>query len=513
MKHKTDEASRPGIPEVVLALAIIAMPIIIFYIIIHFYGPAWDITVRELLGRTMLDFFTGKISARSAFAGEFANNLHYYFEPYREPLSTPIFALLLLLFQKPVLPYMILTYLFFIYAVYKLAKELKLSTIMMLAVVVNSYMLYFLFVPNGGEGLSIALVLLGLVYLMRKRPVSGLLFGLAGLAKYPSLAIIPLVLLLDNWRDRLMALSLAAIPILAWGGIDYLLYGIPFYSFFSSIGASGVTGGLSTISLLAVFEVLAYPAVFGCLAALLLAYGGRLKLKWDYRTKIFLAFAILAAVSYAFILPHNDPFTQERYGYLLATALLIPASMMMEHAAKNWHWLRYAVPTAGLAVLLFVAYSTYSAGNNGAVMYYNPSSPVNIYAAAGTALQGVGFGSCRFVSNAWIPMIYSGYDAYSPFIMYSNKVITPLTQRLLDQTGLQNSGISVNSIIESETYRNITAYDEYILEESQYPIVVFNHTGVSASFIVNLDSSKQVYWNQNFTIYVPNNASCYSKGV
>ncbi len=149
--------------------------------------------------------------------------------------------------------------------------QLKLlNKLILFSAFANSYIIYFLFVPNGGEGFSIIFVLLALVYLLRKKSVSGLFFGLAGLAKYPSLILFPLVLFLGDKKKILKAIAFEILTVLAWGAIDYFLYGIPFYSYFESAAAAGIISGPSVISILAVVQVLAYPIGFAAIGIVIL---------------------------------------------------------------------------------------------------------------------------------------------------------------------------------------------------------------------------------------------------
>lgn len=504
--------------EMLLLVIIAVLPILIFITIIHLVGPQWDLTVRYLSGRTLVNFLINHnhISAQAAFVGEFSNNLLYYFEPYREPLSTPIFALLSVIFHKSVLPYIILIYLVYLFAIYELGKELKIDRLILFAVFVNSYVIYFFFVPNGGEGLSIIFVMLGLVYLLKKKPVSGLFFGLASIAKYPSIILFPLVLLLDDRKKTMQAILLELLPVLVWGGvIDYLLYGVPFFSYFESIGASGIAAGPSAISLIAVLKVIGYPAIFAAMGIIFLLINReklKFKLKLDYNSKVLIAFTALAGICYLIILPHNDPLTQSRYGYLFAAALLTLAALLLTYVMRkpNGQMLKYVVAIAAIAMLCYALYYTYATNNIPSVAYYNPDNPNTVYSHAWNELDSMGFGDCRFVSNAWVPMIYSGYDAYSPFILYTSGVITPIVKHILNSTGLNPTNSTVNGLIAKYGPHNSTInYTAYADEEERYPIVVFRWSGVPPSFITNLNGSTLAYADQNISIYLPKNASCY----
>ncbi|MDE1855477.1 MAG: hypothetical protein KGH57_04135 [Candidatus Micrarchaeota archaeon] len=469
--------------DLLLVALLVILPLVLLYTTWHLFGTQWDMAVRYLNGKTLLDFLTHQAGFRSAFMGEFLNNRLYYFEPYREPLSTPIFAFLLLLFKNPVLPFILLAYFGYLFAVYKLAKEMKMDTLAAFSAFTNVYAVYYLFVPNGGEALAITFVLLGLVCLLRKSPLSGLLFGIAGLAKYPALIAFPMVLLLRERKKILQAVTLEIATVVAWAAFDYAAYGVPFYSYIESAYSAVVLPGTSAISALAAAEVAVYPAIF---AAVCLAFfrfrKARIKIKKGH-LQMLASFAALALVGYLLILPHNDLATQARYGFLFSTALLLPAALLLSDAFKRSQAIKYGVALAAIVALASTVCAAYYFAASPKASYYNYDNANSIYAHAYGVLSGLGLGGCRFVTNAWVPMVYAGYDAYSPFVIYDsqNATLAPL-----------------------EGYGA-----RYVGEQKRYPILLFNYTGVSRSFVLDLNGSRVAYQEQDLTVYLPQNINCY----
>jgi hypothetical protein len=497
--------------ELVLIAALAVLPLLIFYTVIHLSGPAWDMGVRILQGRAFLNFFSHRVSLQAAFGGEAyqgANNLLYYFEPYREPLEIPIFAFLQLFFNRPALPYMILVYALYLLALNKLAKTIKADRLILFALMTNSYIAYFLFIPNGGEALSVVLAIVGLAYLLEEKARSGLFFGLASLAKYPSICLFPLVLLIPDRKKMLTALALEILMVLLWGVVvDYSVYGIPFYSYLVSLGAANVVSGASPIALSALINVFAYPAFFLAVAgALLLVFKKKISLKLDYRAKVLLGFAALSLLCYVAILPHNDPFTQARYGYLAATSLLVLAAVALSKAAAPNHVIRYAVAILSVGLLLYAVWLSYASNSNPTSSYYNFDSANGIYINGGSELATLGFSGCRFISNAWVPMIYSGYPAYSPFVLYAGNSTVQILEQTAARLGPGVKGIILDVSKNQFAVTNAT----YREQEARYPILVFSYTGVAQSFILNLNSSRLAYFGQNFSVYLPQNVTCYN---
>ncbi len=477
--------------EIILIILLALLPLVMIFTIFYLAGPQWDLMVRSLLGKTLLNYFTHNVSARAAFIGEFTNNNLFYFEPYREPISILVFAFLSMFFNQPIMPYIILAYLAYLFVFCKLSKELKLDRLIAFTVFLNAFLAYFLFLPNGGEILCIIFVLLALFYLLRKNPVAGALLALATLSKYPAIVLLPAVLLLDSKKKILIAVALEVLVLALWSIFDYIVYSNPFYSYLESIANSNVISTGSAINAYAAFLILVYPAAITLVAFVALyVKKQKIKVRADYNTKLFASLIILALAEAAVIIPHNNPETQARYGYLLSVVLLIPAALLLNAAVRKAPKLKYYVAASAIALFICIIYAIYALGNIPTVVYYNPDSGNSIYVHAWTELNALGFGNCRFVSNAWIPMLYSGYDAYSPFIVYPDSTITPIIRQMVADRGGNYTG--------------------YVDEELRYPIIAFKYIGVKESFIVNINQSRLAYSDGNVSIYLPQNASCYT---
>jgi hypothetical protein len=474
---ESGQMDRKQIATYLLIAVLFVLAFLLIYAALQVYGPQWDVIVRYLQGKTLVNFLTHNVSAQAAFSSGFSNNLLYYFEPYREPLSIPIFALLTLFFQNSILVYMLVTLALYAFAFYKLSKELKIDPLLAFSVFLNVYLIMFLFLANGGEGLSVAMALIGFIYLLRKDSKSGLFFGLAGLAKYPSIITFPLVFFLGNKKKIVKALSLEVLTVFIWGVVfDYLVYGSLFYSYVLSLTSSNVLSSASTIYMSADISIVFYPMLFGAIGLVVFALKKlKPKIVLSYKTKIFAAFIVLTAVVFIVLAQHNDQYTQARYGYLLSIALLIPALWVLNLASQKVRYLRYMVAALSATMLLTATiYGVYGADTS-ALQYNQPGNGNTIFSHAGAELTSLGFSGCRYMSNAWVPMLYSSYNTYAPFIEYYT--MPP---------------------------------SNYSLQQEQYPIVVFKYGGVPSSYIVNLNSSKLVYNDSNISIYLPQNVKCYT---
>ncbi len=472
-----------------LMIILVILSAVMIYTIFNVAGPSWDITARYLNGKTLFDYImqlksASPLPANLVFSGEALNNLRYYFEPYREPLSTPIFAGLDIFFSNSILPYMILSLVVYIFAVLALGRELGVDKLIMLAAFVNPYAIYFFFMLNGGEGLAVVFVFIGIIYLLRKNPISGLFFGIAVLAKYPALIFLPIVILLWDWKKTITAGILAIAPIVLWGIIDGIVWGTPFSSYLLSIQYSNVTTATFGINIFAVLAVIIYPIIF---IAIGLQYFKKRHFNiWsNYRNRVLTILVVLSALGYIAILPHNDPFTQARYGFLLGAILMIIAAIVINTAALKRKNLKYiAVAISVLSMIIPIIGFVYINFNNnthlggvllgnqtvGQLEYFNPENPSSIFIKANTELKSLGFSNCRIISNAWIFMLYSGQDTYSPYAIYPDN------------------------------------------QQAEYPVVIFNLVGVPVQqtpIYNKLDNMEYQYNYTDMTIYIPHNAQCY----
>ncbi len=472
--------------KLLLALLLI-LPIAIFALIYSNSGPSWDMIARSLNGKTLFNYVsTNQNDLKVAFFGELTNNLVYYFEPYREPVGNLIFAILYSVFKYPILPYSVLAFAFYVFSICVFANQFKIDKLIAFSVFLNAYLIYYLFVPNGGEVLAISFILMGIAYLARGSEFSGLFFGIAALSKYPAMAMFPLVLLLKDRRKILIAIAIEALVLSSWGMVDYLVYGIPFYSYFSSISNANIITNPSTVHVLALLQVLAFPLIFGAIAYVLIRSSKSKPRILPFELKMSYLMIALAFLSYLVMLPHNDEISQARYGFIFSVSLLVPVSMALSNASVALPNSRYAIAALSLFMMLAFAVFMYSFVTSPQISYYNPGSENSIYANAASRMGQYGFADCRFISNAWVYMIYAGYDAYSPFII--------------------NKNASSSSLIENASNLNSTFF---VSHQNEYPMLIFNYTGVDRNRISVLSSYDVVYANRNFSIYVPREAKCF----
>lgn len=481
-------AEKSTVIEKCLILAIVLLGLALILTVEYTVGPQWDISARSFNGRTLLNYLSNlSIDPRLAFGGEFLNNQVYYFEPFREPLSTPIFAFLSLFFKSTVIPYSVLLYFVYAIAVYYFSKKVGVNSLLAFSILISFYTAYFLFIPNGGEGLAVIMLMIGLVLLLDDNYWAGLFFGLAVLAKYQALAAFPVLLFLGNKRKIVIALILEAIAILAWGILDYFLWGVPFLSIIQSIHDADVPSGTG-VYLLAVATALAYPLLFGGItAAAIFLSKKKFNLDWK-RMKVFFLLALLTAGGYILIVANKDFQSQMRYAVFFVFSVLVICMLYLGRLFTNPK-ARYALATLSIILLIAAIIWNYNFGITPTVQHDNPDNIYSIYGHAKYELGVLNLSGCRVVSNDWIMLMDAGVNAYSPYFVYANTLVGP----------------NDLNVIMADEDTNLTSY---IAGRLNYPIVIFNYVGVPAGFLPNINASRKVYSDNNFTIYLPQNLTC-----
>ncbi|MEM3237213.1 MAG: glycosyltransferase family 87 protein, partial [Candidatus Micrarchaeaceae archaeon] len=210
-----------------------------------------------------------------------------YFEDFRAPLS----SVLMLPFtplspEYALLCYVVLVYLLLAWASTYLADALGMNRLVTYAAFLSPYLLYFGFIVNGTEALSAAFLLFGLGLISKRSSFSGILFGLAALAKYPTMIFFPLLFLLRKPKKITYAFLLEALVVLPWLLFNYAVFGNPLASYIDAFNVALVTPfePLYPGTMLSLFW---YPALL-CTIAILLFYMLRFRLKPRMREKIFI---------------------------------------------------------------------------------------------------------------------------------------------------------------------------------------------------------------------------------
>ena len=185
----------------------------LFFVYQHTTGISWDFAVYVL-------------NAKYMFGGGF------YFEWERAPLMP--FILFLLSFGG----YLLAEYLYIIFvsglfclACVSLAAKSGLDRDLFYALMLNPFVLNYGLMA-GTELLTLSLLMLSMAFIGGRR--SSVFLGLGVLARYTSLAYLPLMLFKRSLREVLLGLALIAVLFAPWLWYNQAVKGHPLYSFVSS---------------------------------------------------------------------------------------------------------------------------------------------------------------------------------------------------------------------------------------------------------------------------------------
>jgi hypothetical protein len=500
----------------ILSAALVLLPVLFFLAVYLVYGPYWDVVAHYFNGRTLVNLIGSNVSPLHVLSGENGYNLRYYFESYRAPAEYLLFALLSIAFENPILPYFLVAYALLLFSVLRLSEEAGMDRTLLLVLFVNASVIFFWFMVNGEEVLSIIFAIFGIIYLLKDRPVSGAFFALSVMGKYPALILLPMVLLLTTRKKMAYGVALELLALLPFLAFNYLLYGFPAATLALSLQDSAASIIPAAISWSAMLDVFGYLLAFLAIVLLFARFYRkkavrlpRFGIRKMSRTELVLAVLLaLSVLDFLLTATYHDAVTQVRYSYLLLFSLILIVAYALSPTVKGDEKLKLALLFFGvLAFAAAVLAACYFAGNSAA--HYNYDNPDSIYSNASAALGRLGYGGCRAVSNAWLPLLYAGIDAYSPFASqeYYNASVSKVSA-LTNSTGGSAPGSVLESIL-SYTLDTVNQNSFPRYDSDTYPIVVFRYTGVSPGKILNLNSSSVLYYGPDFYILAPKNVTCY----
>ena len=468
---------------VALLIVIAAIALAVFY---AETGPGWDLIAHYLNARSL---------SNPAFYGCLLNpvcNLYnqnplFYFESYRAPLAGFFMALINIFADSAaaIAIYLATLFVAYVFAIRFLAKKINADSLTLFALLLSPYIIYVAFVAGSEEIVSLIFLLFALGFLAKRSPLFGLFIGLATLGKYPTLALVPMILLLYRPRKILYASILFVLviaPWLAFGQVFFLNGALT--SYVTSLAISQSNAGQFAVIPQAYLFVLGYPILFGLLG-LAAVYPNRKKIAKAagllmkkaksferiyrddtlYLYSILGAFFILSVIATLYIGPYYDAFTEARYGYLLgvSSALIVAAAL---NSARKYARFNLPIAVGALAVPLFVAsiYLSPLVASTYGTSVYN-----GVYGNAVSELSSLGYGGCRILSNDWVYMLYYNVSAFSQFDLNSSSSQYPI-----------------------------------LLFKNQYALTAINKTGGI------LAQAKTVYNSTDFSVLLPANYKCYA---
>lgn len=447
-------------------------------------GPGWDLIAHYLNGRSLANpAFYHCLLVPSC--NSYNQNPAFYFESYRAPIAGFTLAILYLIFQgsTAIEVYLAILFVAFILAIRYMAEKFEVNELLAYAVLLSPVLLFITSIPGSEEIVSLIFLFIALGLLAERSVWFGFFLGLATLGKYPTLALLPMLLLLIKPMRIAQGAVLFGVAVLPWLLFSQVFLGGAFTSYLLSMQISHNNAGPFMLSLQAYAAIFMYPAMIGALALVLARkklrkiasaakkiIPGRdlvarlYKDKRSYIYALLASFFVLSLATELYIGSFNDVFTQVRYAYLLMAAagmfVIVAINDMRKFVKVN-----LPLACAMLSIALFITLVVYLELTTVLPQF---AASNRIYDSAKAELGSLGLGNCRIVSNDWVLMLYRNVSAFSQF----------------DQ--------NVSSL--------------------SYPVVVFKNASAATDIyaVRNLGNASVAYSSYFYDVLLPKNYMCYT---
>ncbi len=425
-------------------------------------GANWDFIAHWLYAKSLISpaFYS------ALFNGQLANTILYGNQFYFENLRAPLTGIMMMPFAWIGGSWSMPLYFAFVFgllllSIFYISRVLCVTPLLLTMLLFTPYVALFLLLLNGTEIVSIALLLIFVALLIKRDWKSGIAVALAGLAKYPNLAFVPLILLLPKEVRAKASLSFL-FTTLPWLAFNAVVFHNPVFSYiisasaFSQAGANYFPLGVITGSLWLILPDLAPALVI--LAVLLLSDdrpGGRIasiasKIKAlpsshrRYEYGVAATFLALGAFAWLLTSARGSLDSLPRLGYLIYSGAALLLAMAISDMANGRRVVHRKNLYRDLLAALFIVMSLMllTWAPYGGYIFYG-SSNSTLYAAGG-AMAAQGISSCNMISNDWVYLIYSGYRAHFPY--YYNSTIQHYPIVFFTNLGSNQSAINFANV-------------------------------------------------------------------
>ncbi len=448
-------------PIVVLLIAIVVLLVIADTL--ENYSTAgvyWDFAVHVINGRDLLNpyFYSYMLSGHAASGAITTTN--FYAETFRSPVPSVILAVFIALLGAWAVPaYMIGAVLFVLLSLAYFSRASGVDLALLVVVFFNPYVMFNLLLLNGQEGISMGLLVVAFALILKQKWQAGALLALAGLAKYPSLVFIPLLLLLPN-NKKLMGLASFIVVTLPFLAINFAVYGNPLEAYITEMGlfvsAASSSQAVMLQSLIMMFSFLVLP--FLVMAYMLyrtrttpVPVGSGDKRIVHMQSVIYSGIA-LGLVGWLYVARNPSIDSLPRLGYLIYTPVAIEIAILLHTAGEKMASARHFINVrdASLALLFCMSIGSLAAyfvlaQQQHAIASLGTSWPGFDHAFVENGLAQHGLMGCDVVSNDWVYLNYNNVSAYQPAAPQSQIGRMPMLVYTAAGAGVVNTSRAVAS--------------------------------------------------------------------
>ncbi len=419
------------------------------------YGVWWDFLVHYLNAKSILQ--QGFLAHASQW-----NTKSIYFEAERGPLSPAILSIFIFFANSYAIPAYLAIYLMgLIVCGYYFSKVFGLNAVLVCSLLITPFILIIGMLLNGGEALSLALLLLSMAAIKKDKAYSGMLLALACMAKYFALIFLPLLLLLNRPKKIVYSYFIFILTTLPWLIFNYIIYGNPLYSYLEAMSFFTNPSGYWPVTkfILAGIVAIAFVAI---LKTRIQNKQSSPRLLERRKSKfILVSFLALSLLEFALLAPSADhPTTLARFGIALyASIALIIAYKVSEFGSVTSKAVIYAALLLSIAISIYVILII---PNNPSISGYIGNYSMSITNAT-QVISAQNLSRCGIVSNAWVYLRYYNVSAFPPF-----------------------------------SYNSTTR---------RYPAIVFRYIGVNKTYVA-INNYTKAFSDKYLSLYLPDNYLC-----
>lgn len=358
-----------------------------------------------------------------------------YLEPLRPPLTSFLFGMLGFISWN-IVSYLLIIFvgILYFYAIYLLSKVTKLNFNILYVLSFSSVFLLYAFI-NSSELFSLTLFILFLVFLINDSYFTGIILGLAALARYNFLPFGILLLFHKSWKKIIISMSSYVLIISPWLIYNYLTHSNFFTSIADQYAINIVFRDYMAIPfnygvLIQFWNILLPLLILGIILVLfsknnLIFFKNLkdikklrnqidwLKFKLDWFMIIFGIFVIrwyakvpLKDIRYMFylFLP-TIYFCTISFNWLIDKLFILINTRWHIYKSKHLELIKKLTISCILIVFLIISLN--------AAMKLTPNERwvEGIVQDSITKLNYINLSDCQIASNAWVPMSYLGLNA------------------------------------------------------------------------------------------------------
>ena len=335
------------------------------------------------------------------------------------PISGFIIGAIILLVPNiyyALLIYLLILYFGFLAAIYNICKALNIENTIAYAMLLNPFVIVFMFIVNSNQILSAIFLILAISYIIKDSVKSGVLMAFANLSGYITLLFLPALLFMGDKKRVVVSYLLWLVPTALWLVYNNIAFGNPFASYAVAL-ANALPSLGAHLYYDSVVSLLLYPLIYGiffCVVYFIArgyrTYGrimnrpGITSFTLPDRTRfVSYLFVALAFISWLVLQPGGSAQYQSEFGSMIVVSILLVFAVLTGEIANRLgerFKIRISIAALALAIIVMLIFTYYYyTGITKITTSYNVERSGSLYANASHELVALNLSSCKIVSK------------------------------------------------------------------------------------------------------------------